>query len=179
MTKPSSPKLTRRSLIAAAGAASVTLGQRASARVPAGKDTDYAYEVQKTDDEWLAQLGEYDFDILRNGYTESQKSSPLWEENRPGTYHCKGCELRVFDGRWKVMVEGKGWVFFLHPQPDSVLTNIDGPTPEYGSMAPGKDPLTEIHCRRCGSHLGHFLIVEGKQTHCINGAAMTFTSADA
>lgn len=175
MPDSSPPKLSRRQVLAVAGAATASFGHAASARVPAGKGSDYAYEVQKTDEEWLEQLGGYDYDILRNGYTESQKSDPLWEEMRPGTYQCKGCDLDVFDGRWKVMVEGKGWVFFFHPIPDSVLTNIDGPTPEYGSMAPGKEPLTEIHCRRCGGHLGHYLIVAGKMTHCINGASLKFT----
>lgn len=167
--------INRRNLLLSAGAVTLAAGDTARARVAAGTNSDYVYEVTKTDEEWLKQLGQYDFDILRNGYTESQKSDPLWEENRPGTYHCKSCELYVFDGRWKRMVEGKGWVFFFHPQPDSVLTNIDGPTPEYGSMAPGKEPLTEIHCRRCGGHLGHYLVVAGKMTHCINGASLTFT----
>lgn len=171
MTSP----INRRSLLLSASAATVAFGQPTQARVAAGENSDYVYEVAKTDEEWLAQLGEKDFDILRKGYTEGQKSSPLWDEQRAGMYHCKGCDLPVFDGRWKTMVEGKGWVFFFHPVPDSVLTNIDGPTPEYGSMAPGKEPLTEIHCRRCGSHLGHYLIVAGKMTHCINGASLTFT----
>jgi len=167
--------LNRRSFFALSGAATLSMTTAASARVPAGT-TNFTYEINKTDEEWLAQLGEDDFAVMREGYTEKPKSSPHWNQIGDGSYHCKGCELKVFDARWKTVLD-KGWVFFFHAEPAAVLMNIDGPVPEYGSMAEGKQALTEVHCRRCGSHLGHFLIVEGKQTHCINGASLTFTPA--
>ena len=173
MTKPRHPTLTRRSLFAGTAAAALTGFTQAHARVPAGKNTDYTYEVSKSDEAWRAQLGDQDFAVLREGFTEKPKSSPYWLETRPGTYHCKGCDLPVYDSRHKVLLD-KGWVFFFHSIPAAVLMNIDGPTPDYGAMAAGSDDLVEVHCRRCGSHLGHFLIVEGGMKHCINGASLTF-----
>lgn len=167
--------ISRRRFFSATGAAALTIGSAASARVAARlSDENFTYEVNRTDEEWVAMLRGDEYAILREGYTEQPKSSPLWNETRPGIYHCKGCELAVFEGRWKRQLE-KGWVFFYHAEPNSVLTDIDGPTPEYGSMAEGKKALTEIHCRRCGSHLGHLLVVEKEMTHCINGASLTFS----
>lgn len=167
--------LNRRKFFAVSGAATLSMATASNARVPAGF-TDYTYEINKTDEEWLAQLGDNDFAIMREGYTEKPKSSPYWEETAEGSYHCKACELKSYDARWKTVLD-KGWVFFFHSEPASVLMNIDGKVPEYGSMSDGQNALTEVHCRRCASHLGHYLIVEGKMLHCINGASLTFTAA--
>lgn len=169
----------RRTFFALSGAATLSMTTTASARVPAGS-TNYTYEVNKTEEEWIAQLGDHDYVVMREGFTEKPKSSDHWESTADGSYHCKGCELKVFDSRWKTVLD-KGWVFFFHAEPANVLMNIDGRVPEYGEamMAENEEALTEVHCRRCGSHLGHFLIVEGKQTHCINGASLTFTPASA
>jgi peptide-methionine (R)-S-oxide reductase len=167
-------RLSRRGFLVSSGATAVALGSGAQARVAPGENSDFVYEVSRTEDEWLAMLGDEEYVIMREGFTEKPKSSPLWEERRPGSYHCKGCELQVYDGRWKTVLD-KGWVFFLQSQPDAVLMNIDGPTPDYGSMAAGQQAVTEVHCRRCGSHLGHLLIVEKKMRHCINGASLTFS----
>ena len=175
MERRPSRTLSRRGFFSATGAAALTLGGTASARVTARlSDENFTYEINRTDEEWVAMLRGDEYAILREGYTEQPKSSPLWEETRPGSYHCRGCELKSFDSIWKRQLK-KGWVFFYHADPNAVLTDIDGSEPEYGEMAMGKDALTEIHCRRCGSHLGHLLVVEGEMTHCINGAALTFS----
>jgi len=73
--------------------------------------------------------------ILREGFTEKPKSSPFWLELKPGMYHCKGCDLPVYDGQWKVILE-KGWVFFYHAVPDAVLFGIDGKVPESLTFRP-------------------------------------------
>jgi len=174
MTKTPDTHLTRRNVLAGAGAATLAMGQSAAARVEPGTNSDFVYEVQKTEAEWLEQFGPKDYDILRLGYTETPKSSPHWNEDREGMFHCRGCDLPIYDSKWKIMFDGKGWVFFLHGQPDAILMNVDGHVPEYGQMAPPKEPLVEVHCSRCGCHQGHYLIIEGKMAHCINGAAMTF-----
>lgn len=174
MSRPNANRLSRRMFFASTGAAALTAAGAASARVAPGENSDFVYEVTRTEDEWVQLLGDEGFVIMREGYTEAPKSSPLWEETRPGTYHCRGCDLHVYDSPWKTVLE-KGWVFFLQSVPDALMMNIDGPTPEYGSMAEGLNATTEVHCRRCGSHLGHLLIVEGKMRHCINGQALTFT----
>jgi peptide-methionine (R)-S-oxide reductase len=173
MRNPSHP-LSRRKFLATSGVAAIAAGSQASARIPARlSDENFSYEINRTDDDWRARLAGDEYAILREGYTEQPKSSPLWQETRDGTYHCKGCDLPTFDAKWKRELT-KGWVFFFHAEPNSVLTDIDGATPEYGAMAEGNEALTEIHCRRCGSHLGHLLVVEKKMTHCINGAALNF-----
>lgn len=170
---PLTLKLNRRAFFASTAAAAVSAPVAASARVMAGENSDYVYEVDHSPAEWEAMLSPEEYIVMREGYTEQPKSSPLWEEARPGMYSCRGCELPIFDGRWKEVLS-KGWVFFDHSLPDAILTNVDGPTPEYGSMAEGKTAIMEVHCRRCGSHLGHFLTVEGKPRHCINGISLTF-----
>ncbi|MEM7490702.1 MAG: peptide-methionine (R)-S-oxide reductase, partial [Pseudomonadota bacterium] len=122
-------------------------------------------------------------------------TDPLWESTEPGMYHCKGCELPVYDARWKMVVD-KGWLFYRHSEPRAVLTSIDKSV--YAEFAGGSDMgpvvpdavpagltdeeirqidpllLIEVHCRRCASHLGHLLIVERKLLHCINGTALNF-----
>lgn len=174
-----STKLSRRHFFASSAASAVAVGSMASARVPARlSDENFTYEVNRTDEEWQNMLKGDEYAILREGFTEQPKSSALWDETRNGTYHCKGCELHVFDASWKRELD-KGWVFFYHSVPNAVMTDIDGPTPEYGGMTNGQTATAEIHCRRCGSHLGHLLLVEKEMTHCINGAAMTFNEATA
>lgn len=178
MTRNPSSSLSRRAFFASSGAAALTVASGpVYASVAAGSASDYTYEVVKSVDDWLAQLGEQSYAIMREGFTEAPKSSPLWEETRAGTYHCKGCDLHNFDARLKVVLE-KGWVFFDHAQPDAVLTAIDGAVPEYGAMSEDT-ALTEVHCRRCGGHLGHLLIVAGGMKHCINGASLEFKPASA
>jgi peptide-methionine (R)-S-oxide reductase len=167
----------RRLFAGGAATAFAAVTGAAKARVAAGTSSDFVYEITKTDEEWRAQLGDDDFAILREGFTEKPKSSPLWLEVQPGMYHCKGCDLPAYDGQWKVLLD-KGWVFFYHAVPDAVLFGIDGKVPEYGAMSPGT-AISEVHCRRCGSHLGHHLQVAGEVVHCINGASLNFIAQSA
>ncbi len=172
------PPLTRRRFFATSGAAALTAGTAHAASPAATGSEDMVYEVQRTEAEWLEHLDEFSYFILRKGLTEEPKSSPLWMEFRDGTYHCKGCDLTSYDAKWKIILD-KGWVFFDHSQPNAVLTGIDGPVPEYGQMADSGKTVTELHCRRCGSHLGHLLIINRVMTHCINGAALNFRPLEA
>ena len=136
------------------------------------KTIDHAYTVGYTEDEWKSRLTEEEFRIMRMGGTEHKKTSPHWKETRAGDYSCKGCVLGLYDSEFKVPLK-KGWVFFSHSEPDSVLTGIDLIT-NYGWRAKKKAAI-EAHCRRCGSHLGHVLYIEKQILHCINGASLTFT----
>jgi len=173
MTRSTSHSLSRRGFFASTGAAALTVASApVSASVEAGSASDFKYEVVRTTDEWYNLLGEQSYAIMREGFTEERKSSPLWEETRAGAYHCKGCDLYNYDASTKVVLD-KGWVFFEHSLPDSVLTAIDGAVPQYGAMAEGT-ALIEVHCRRCASHLGHILIIGGGIKHCINGASLVF-----
>ncbi len=168
----------RRGFIGTGLVSGFALTGAASAEQPASDG--FAYEVTRSDAEWKERLSKNEYNILREAGTELPKSDPLWEEARNGNYFCKGCDLHVYDATWKVPLD-KGWAFFRHSVPNSVLLGIDGPTPEFGNdTIPASEAATiETHCRRCGSHLGHILIVDTQQLHCINGTSLTFTPLDA
>jgi len=142
----------------------------------AGPDT-FQLEITRSEAEWRARLTEEEFRILREGGTEAKFSSPHVTENREGLYTCKGCDLPIYDGLWKVPLE-IGWVFFRHARPRSVLTGIDG-EPFIGGEDQREAVAIEVHCRRCASHLGHIVHAEGQLVHCINGASLIFTKAAA
>lgn len=166
--------LSRRQLLtASAASAALMAGGRASQAAIEADTSGYVYEVTRTNAEWRAMLTDPEFQILREGATEIPKTSPLWNEERPGTYGCKGCALEVYDGDWKVILD-KGWAFFRHGQPNAVLTGIDWP--DGSGMADEFRVLAamETHCRRCGSHLGHVFVIDGELLHCINGTSLTF-----
>jgi peptide-methionine (R)-S-oxide reductase len=169
--------ISRRTFFATTGAAALSAGTARGARAATDGEA-MVYEVTRTEAEWLEHLDPFTYFIMRKGGTEEPKSNPLWMEFSPGTYHCKGCELTVYDHSWKVPLD-KGWVFFEHAVPDAVLMGIDGPVAEYGQMANSERSVVEVHCRRCGSHLGHYLILSGMMVHCINGAALEFRALEA
>jgi peptide-methionine (R)-S-oxide reductase len=103
------------------------------------------FEIEKTDAEWRAQLTPQQYEILRKQGTERPGSSPLLKEHRKGIFACAGCDLPLFSSETK-FESGTGWPSFYQP-----LENAVGKTEDraYGMLR------TEIHCRRCGGHLGH------------------------
>lgn len=172
--------LTRRKFFGSTGAAALSIvstgmATTASAKVKYNQaDSSMKFEIVRTPQEWHDILTLTEFAILRKGLTEKPKTSPLWKETAEGTYHCKGCELSTYTSNQKVVLD-KGWVFFYHSEPDSVMMSIDGNIPaEYGAMGANIAAAVEVHCRRCASHLGHFLVIDNVMTHCINGTALTF-----
>ncbi len=139
-------------------------------------DSTFPYEVIRTEEEWREHFDGDDFvyEIMRNAKTEPPKTTELWTRPNSAGYLCRGCDLPIYDVRWYQWLD-KGWVFFHHAVPDAVMFGIDGPVPQYGQASMGLDEsnaLIEVHCRRCGSHLGHHLRVSGLQLHCINGTSL-------
>jgi peptide-methionine (R)-S-oxide reductase len=125
------------------------------------------FEVQKSDDEWRRVLDSAQYQVLRRHGTERPGSSPLNGEKRKGTYHCAGCDLPLFSSETKYE-SGTGWPSFYQP-----LANAIG-TQEDRSLFMTR---TEVHCRRCGGHLGHVFNDGPRPTglrYCMNGVAMTF-----
>ena len=173
--------LSRREILAGTAVGAIATVTGAQAGSSASKTSSFQFEVTRTDEEWRAMLSEEEYRILREGGTEKPKSSPLWIEEAEGTYHCKGCDLPVYTSEWKEVLD-KGWVFFYHSIAHSTMTSIDGPESRYED---GQDlaiaSAIETHCRRCGSHLGHILIVsgDGRQLHCINGHSLDFKAETA
>ncbi len=184
-TPTHAPALSRRAFVSTSALSllAVAAAPKAKAATPhhatLTQSDDFEYEVTRSDAEWRDMLSEDSYAIMREGATEKPKTSDLWLQFDDGMYHCKGCALPSFSSAWKVPID-KGWVFFTHSQTNAVLTGIDGPVAEYGSaMDTGPGAFVEVHCRRCGSHLGHLLPVEGQQVHCINGEALDFVPAAA
>jgi peptide-methionine (R)-S-oxide reductase len=126
-----------------------------------------SYEITLTDDGWRARLSDLQYRVLREEDTEPAGSSPLDKEYGAGTYHCAGCDLAAFSSETK-FDSGTGWPSFWQPINGAVGTKID----------PGLfGDRTEVHCRRCGGHLGHVFDDGPEPTgkrYCMNGAAMVF-----
>jgi len=132
------------------------------------KNTTETFPVTKTDEEWRKILTRDRYAVLRHEVTERPFSSPLDKEKRRGTFACAGCGLELFSSTTK-FDSGTGWPSFWTPLDKAVGTRRD--------MALGI-PRTEVHCRRCGGHLGHVFDDGPKPTglrYCMNGLAMVFT----
>jgi peptide-methionine (R)-S-oxide reductase len=128
------------------------------------------FEVQKSDDEWRSALKPAQYRVLRQHGTEQPFSSPLNAEKREGIFACAGCELPLFSSDTK-FESGTGWPSFTAPLENAVGTSVDQ------SLFIAR---TEVHCRRCGGHLGHVFDdgppPTGKR-YCMNGVALTFVPA--
>lgn len=170
------------SLAVSTAAAPMVLGGRARADAHGGDD--FSFEITRTEEEWRAVLSDWEYRIMRESATEPHFTSEYWNEERPGHYNCQGCDLRLYEAEHKT-VRVIGWVFFYHSVPNSVLTGIDEIPAEYGrsegmnAEATMPETMIEVHCRRCGSHLGHIINVQSDILHCINGAALAFNPTEA
>jgi peptide-methionine (R)-S-oxide reductase len=128
---------------------------------------DQAFEVTRPDEEWRRQLTPEQYRVLRRHGTEPSWTSSLNDEHRSGTFRCAGCGLPLFSSETK-FDSGTGWPSFWAPKPDAVGTSVDRTL----WMA-----RTEVHCRRCGGHLGHVFEDGPRPTglrYCMNGVALTF-----
>lgn len=128
------------------------------------------FEVTKSDAEWRRILSPQQYYVLRGHGTERAGTSPLNHEKRRGLFHCAGCDLALYSSETKYD-SGTGWPSFWKPLPRAIGTSQD-------------DTLfmsrTEVHCRRCGGHLGHVFEDGPAPTglrYCMNGVAMTFKPA--
>ncbi len=155
----------REFLSRAAAALAVSLTARSvSAGQSRGKE---AFEVTMSEEEWRKILNPAQFEILRKHATERAGSSPLNKEHRKGTFHCAGCDLPVYSSDTK-FDSGTGWPSFWAPLSGAIGTSEDRSSFEV---------RTEVHCRRCGGHLGHVFDDGPRPTgkrHCINGFALVF-----
>lgn len=128
------------------------------------------FAVRHTDAEWHQLLTPAQYDILRDQGTEPPFSSPLLNEHRAGTFHCAGCALPLFSSTTK-FDSGTGWPSFYAPLPNGIATTSD--------YTLGMD-RTEVHCMRCGGHLGHVFPDGPPPTgmrYCMDGLALTFSPA--
>ena len=128
------------------------------------------FEVTHTPEEWQKLLTPEQYAVLREQDTERPFTSPLNKEHRKGTFTCAGCDLPLFASDTK-FDSGTGWPSFYAPIDAAVKTNTDH---TFGMVR------EEVHCRRCGGHLGHVFDDGPKPTglrYCINGVALKFVPA--
>ncbi|MBH1991694.1 MAG: peptide-methionine (R)-S-oxide reductase MsrB [Sphingomonadaceae bacterium] len=148
----------------ATGAVAIVLYQMGMGRAEA------AYPYTLSDAEWRKRLSPWAYKVLRQEATEHPFSSPLNEEHRAGVFACAGCAQKLFSSKTK-FDSGTGWPSFWAPLPKGIGTNRD--------FALGY-PRIEVHCARCGGHLGHVFDDGPKPTgkrYCMNGVALNFLPA--
>ena len=161
--------MSKRTLIGSAAAAlgAFALGGCARKGEAASAET---FEISKSPEEWRRILTPEQYAVLREEGTERAGSSPLNKEPRAGTYACAGCDLPVYSSEAK-FESGTGWPSFTAPIAGAVRTKEDRAF---------LTTRTEVHCRRCGGHLGHVFDDGPPPTglrYCMNGVAMKFIPA--
>ena len=116
--------LTNRRTFVAGSALCAALPWLAACGEAASATSTRSFRITRTDAQWRDRLTRMEYFVLREFGTEEQRSSPLWNEKRPGTYCCKGCDLTIYRSLHKMQLS-KGWAFFRHSYPNTVLTDLD------------------------------------------------------
>ena len=147
-----------------------TFASLAATVAPVALNAEGSFEVMRSDAEWRAMLTDLEYKVMREEGTERAGSSPLDKVYDAGTYFCRGCDLPLYPSETKYD-SGTGWPSFYQSLPDAVRTKPDRKLFRI---------RTEVHCRRCGSHLGHIFddgpAPTGKR-HCLNGVSLVFRAA--
>ena len=132
------------------------------------EDSSKDYEVSKSEAEWKEELSPQEFAVLRKSATETAFTSDLLDIKQPGTFVCAACGNELYKTKHK-FDSGTGWPSFDRA--------IDGAV-AYGSDTKLGYQRDEVHCARCGGHLGHVFNDGPRETtgkrHCINGVALDF-----
>jgi peptide-methionine (R)-S-oxide reductase len=132
------------------------------------KEGNFAFKLSEA--QWKKRLNPAQYAVLRQEETEQAGSSPLNKEKRKGTYVCAGCGQPVFSSATK-FESGTGWPSFWQPLKGAIGTREDNKL---------FFTRTEVHCSRCGGHLGHVFDDGPKPTglrYCMNGLALKFRPA--
>jgi peptide-methionine (R)-S-oxide reductase len=134
--------------------------------------SEQTFPVEKSDEEWRRLLSAEQYQVLRGHGTERPGSCALLAEKRSGRFVCAGCQQPLFVAERK-FESGTGWPSFFAPLDGAIGETVDR---TYGMVR------TEVHCSRCGGHLGHVFPDGPPPTglrYCINGVALDFEPEEA
>lgn len=131
------------------------------------------YEVNKGEEQWRAELSDFEYHVLREAGTERAWTGELLEEGRTGIYSCRGCGAELFRSNAK-FDSHCGWPSFYEPQEGDAVELLEDRS--HGMVR------TEVRCAKCGCHLGH-VFEDAPQTptgdrYCINSVSITFTASE-
>ncbi len=159
----------RRAILKAGAALGLGFLAKAAGLFPAqAEEPARPFQITRTDEAWRAILTPEQYRVLRQEATEPPYRNAYHHHKEPGTYACAGCELSLFSSETKYD-SGTGWPSFWQPITDRAI----GTKTDYLLFY----PRTEVHCARCGGHLGHIFQDGPPPTglrYCINSAALTF-----
>ncbi len=164
--------MTRRTFLEAGLALGLGITAKTVGIMPVlAKEAGRMFQVTKTDEEWRQVLTPEQYRVLRQEGTERPFANTYNANKEAGTYHCAGCDLSVFSSEAKYDSR-TGWPSFWKPIADSAI----------GTKTDWKlfHSRTEVHCTRCGGHLGHVFDDGPPPTglrYCINSAALKFVLA--
>jgi peptide-methionine (R)-S-oxide reductase len=151
----------------AAAAAGLRTGSSHASEETMNTTADETFEITKTPEEWRKILTPEQYYVLRDHGTERAGTSPLDKTYADGIYECAACDLPLFSSETKFN-SGTGWPSFYKPLDGAIGTSTDK-----GVFM----TRTEVHCRRCGGHLGHVFPDGPPPTglrYCMNGVSLKF-----
>ena len=160
-------ELTRRQAIGT-GIGAAAVAALWSSGMTGGAQAATKFPLTLTDAEWKKRLSPAAYQVLRHEDTERPYTSPLLNEHRAGIFACAGCALPNFSSKTK-FESGTGWPSFWAPLNKTAVGTTSDTT--LGMTR------TEVHCSRCGGHLGHVFDDGPKPTglrYCMNGVALKF-----